>query len=145
HVFTPNDPLTRGDGVGPVFNKSSCVACHYQGGTGGSGKLEENVTTYLKFEGSKVIGGTLHADAISDKYREWMDQIEPGQPHTSRPTLEHVNGKGNNFGRQVVFSQRNTPALFGAKLIDEISDRDILAIARWQRAQSGMVSSDNDS
>ena len=33
-TFPPNDPLAGGDGVGPVFNATSCVACHYQGGDG---------------------------------------------------------------------------------------------------------------
>ena len=26
-----------GDGIGPVFNAKSCVACHFQGGVGGAG------------------------------------------------------------------------------------------------------------
>jgi len=32
HEWTPNDPLAAGDGLGPVFNDRSCVACHFQGG-----------------------------------------------------------------------------------------------------------------
>jgi CxxC motif-containing protein (DUF1111 family) len=32
-----------GDGLGPVFNDSSCVACHNQGGTGGGGPASKNV------------------------------------------------------------------------------------------------------
>src|SRR5262249_47576889 len=48
HEFKPNDPLCAGgDGVGPVFNASSCVACHRQGGVGGGGGLENNVTTFI--------------------------------------------------------------------------------------------------
>ena len=35
HRFTEHDPLTGGDGLGPVFNASSCVECHNQGGVGG--------------------------------------------------------------------------------------------------------------
>ena len=34
HRWTKNDPLASGgDGLGPVFNANSCVACHFQGGT----------------------------------------------------------------------------------------------------------------
>lgn len=29
---------TGGDGLGPLYNETSCVACHFQGGTGGAGR-----------------------------------------------------------------------------------------------------------
>lgn len=39
-----NDPRSHGgDGLGPVFNESSCVACHNQGGVGGAGPIDKNV------------------------------------------------------------------------------------------------------
>ncbi|MDA0590753.1 MAG: c-type cytochrome [Planctomycetota bacterium] len=39
-----NDPRSHGgDGLGPVFNESSCVACHNQGGAGGGGAASNNV------------------------------------------------------------------------------------------------------
>lgn len=31
------------DGIGPMYNAVSCVACHHQGGAGGGGKNEHNV------------------------------------------------------------------------------------------------------
>ena len=41
--WVPNDPRARGgDGLGPVFNANSCVACHFVGGVGGSGPKEKN-------------------------------------------------------------------------------------------------------
>lgn len=33
----------KGDGLGPCFNAESCVACHQQGGVGGSGSRDSNV------------------------------------------------------------------------------------------------------
>jgi CxxC motif-containing protein (DUF1111 family) len=33
-----------GDGLGPLFNGRSCAACHHQGGVGGSGPKQNNVT-----------------------------------------------------------------------------------------------------
>ncbi|OAI54239.1 hypothetical protein AYO47_00565 [Planctomyces sp. SCGC AG-212-M04] len=33
----------QGNGLGPVFNGTSCVGCHRQGGIGGSGGLDSNV------------------------------------------------------------------------------------------------------
>ena len=42
--WQPGDSRTHGgDGLGPVFNDSSCVACHNQGGTGGAGSSGKNV------------------------------------------------------------------------------------------------------
>ncbi len=32
-----------GDGLGPVFNGASCVACHHLGGTGGAGGVDRNI------------------------------------------------------------------------------------------------------
>ena len=45
HEWAPNVPLSgAGDGLGPVFNETSCVACHFQGGVGGGGAVEQNVS-----------------------------------------------------------------------------------------------------
>lgn len=33
----------NGNGLGPLFNETSCIACHSQGGSGGAGGLERNV------------------------------------------------------------------------------------------------------
>ena len=32
-----------GDGLGPLYNETSCVACHFQGGPGGAGPTSTNV------------------------------------------------------------------------------------------------------
>lgn len=36
-------PQAGGDGLGPLFNERSCIACHFQGGIGGSGPNKNNV------------------------------------------------------------------------------------------------------
>jgi CxxC motif-containing protein (DUF1111 family) len=42
--WTPGIPSERGgDGLGPVYNETSCVACHNQGGTGGAGGADKNI------------------------------------------------------------------------------------------------------
>tara|TARA_R110002072_G_scaffold173600_2_gene328374 strand:- start:169043 stop:170785 length:1743 start_codon:yes stop_codon:yes gene_type:complete len=53
-IFTrewiPGDRRSHGgDGLGPVFNDSSCVACHNQGGTGGAGPASKNVDIVTAF------------------------------------------------------------------------------------------------
>ncbi len=151
HVWQPNDPLAGGDGVGPVFNANSCVACHFQGGVGGSGGLTENVTLYslfdnaggcgIPFNNKPTVNGTLHAKATAPELLETMDLLDRALPKTSQPTLEMISAKNRN-GRNsgsVAFSQRNTPALFGAKLIEEIPDREIIAIARRQQLAAEMA------
>jgi CxxC motif-containing protein (DUF1111 family) len=44
HAWEPNaDDKSRGDGLGPLYNERSCVACHFQGGVGGAGPNDKNV------------------------------------------------------------------------------------------------------
>jgi hypothetical protein len=44
HEWQPHDPRCHGgDGLGPVYNATSCVACHGQGGPGGAGPARMNV------------------------------------------------------------------------------------------------------
>ena len=48
--WIPGDRRSHGgDGLGPVFNDSSCVACHNQGGTGGAGSASKNVEIVTAF------------------------------------------------------------------------------------------------
>ena len=43
-VWGPNDPRSHGgDGLGPVFNAQSCVACHSLGGPGAQGGIDRNI------------------------------------------------------------------------------------------------------
>jgi RNA polymerase sigma factor (sigma-70 family) len=43
-VWSRDDPRSHGgDGLGPVFNGTSCVACHNLGGVGGAGGVEHNI------------------------------------------------------------------------------------------------------
>jgi len=43
-IWLRNDPRSHGgDGLGPVFNAQSCVACHNLGGPGGAGTLDRNI------------------------------------------------------------------------------------------------------
>ncbi len=48
--WLPHDARAHGgDGLGPVFNDSSCVACHNQGGSGGAGPASKNADIITAF------------------------------------------------------------------------------------------------
>ncbi|HZZ70691.1 MAG TPA: di-heme oxidoredictase family protein, partial [Pirellulales bacterium] len=48
--WLPGDSRAHGgDGLGPVYNDSSCIACHSQGGVGGSGPSSKNVDIVSAF------------------------------------------------------------------------------------------------
>jgi CxxC motif-containing protein (DUF1111 family) len=158
HEWQPYDPLCNGgDGLGPVFNAKSCVACHNQGGVGGSGDVTHNVTTFLVMtaDGAPLREGVVHAFATSPKYLETLQQVDPSFPAISQPKLEQIvavsgiasTGKGGGiltFPSNVRLSQRNTPSLFGAGLIDTIPDRVIIANERQERLRHGMATSDSE-
>ena len=53
--WLPGDSRSKGgDGLGPVFNDSSCVACHNQGGIGGGGPNSKNVEIVTPFAQQEV-------------------------------------------------------------------------------------------
>lgn len=155
HEWTPGDPLAaQGDGLGPVFNASSCVACHQQGGVGGSGSLEHNVTVFTRAPraGAGARRGVIHQFAIDTDSQETLQNISLQLPKKSRPTLADLEtllpkpgnpSAGVQTVRAVVvpeidIGQRNTPALFGASVIDAIPDAAILANERNQRHNRGL-------
>jgi CxxC motif-containing protein (DUF1111 family) len=130
HDWKQGDSLAKGDGLGPVFNERSCVACHFQGGVGGGGDLAHNV---MAFEVHPVPGraqvceGIVHAFAISNDCRESrvglndFFRVVPGG-------LKIVGGcfvEVRDFD-PVRTESINTTALFGAGWIERISSRSIL-------------------
>src|SRR5687768_11359614 len=74
-----------GDGLGPMYNASSCGACHNQGGVGGAGTREHNVRlTRLSEEEGFVVEHRL-----------------------STLSSREISASSGRI-------ERNTPALFGA-------------------------------
>ncbi len=93
HDWKPRDPLSpQGDGLGPVFNATSCLACHNQGGPGGGGGLEHNVTTFTvraQLPGQKPREGVVHARGVGG-LKETLKDVHPDLPAISQPSLEQV-------------------------------------------------------
>lgn len=137
HEWQPNDPLAQGDGLGPVFNARSCVACHFQGGVGGGGGNGFNVNTFEILPNDRdpdVKGGVLHADATSPQYRENQKQLRglapivKGRPAQTRFDVgshcAYIEPAIPDFDPLRQTSVQTT-ALFGAGWIDRISSRAI--------------------
>jgi CxxC motif-containing protein (DUF1111 family) len=140
HLWQPHDPLCPGgDGLGPVYNATSCAACHHRGGPGGAGGLDDSVLVFATVPNKKGEGlreGVIHAYAVEASFRETLALLSPRLPAISRlaqlPDSErrhHRHRLVEMFSRQargLQLGQRKTPALFGAGLIDSIPDRVIL-------------------
>lgn len=144
HEWTVNDELAGdGDGLGPVFNAESCVACHFQGGVGGGGPNQHNVRAFQVVpvgSRSEVASGVVHSNAVFDDLRENDLQVKALFPTVmNRAPISSSSGGscGLAYTYQppdfdpVLFDMLNTPALFGVGLIDNLS----LARARLHGAK----------
>jgi CxxC motif-containing protein (DUF1111 family) len=138
-IWRPHDILSHnGDGLGPVFNELSCVSCHNLGGSGGGGSIHRNVELVtprpnnpppddaaatrhligsLKIQTGlrSLTSSVLHKFGTSPTYYDW------------RRWLVSRTGFPDFTLRR---TERNTPALFGAGLIDAIPDSVIEEQAR---------------
>jgi CxxC motif-containing protein (DUF1111 family) len=134
HDWKPGDSLAGGDGLGPVFNERSCVACHFQGGVGGGGDARHNVSSFEVHPvpgRPEVMGGVLHSFALSQDCRETPTGLHdffavvPGG-------LKIIGGctiETRDFDPVRVHTV-NATALFGAGWIDRISGKSILHQSR---------------
>ena len=142
HEWTPNDPLTKGDGLGPVFNAKSCVECHNQGGSGGGGPVSKNVMVYgLVGKPARNVppSGVIHAKAVKPELQETLNLVHSGLPRTPSIPLSELVDKSRSRPADVVVTQRNTPALFGDGLIDAVSDDTLLSHQREHSTPARLV------
>src|SRR5262249_8988627 len=142
HDWTANDPLAKGDGLGPVFNATSCLGCHNQGGAGGGGPVAQNVTVYgLVGENLKKVppSGVVHQRAVKPEFQETLNPGQAGLPKTPSIPLAELTDRSRSRPADVVVTQRNTPALFGDGLIDAVSDETLLAHQREHSTAARLV------
>jgi RNA polymerase sigma factor (sigma-70 family) len=161
-----------GDGLGPVFNGRSCVACHNLGGPGGAGAADTNVEIatasdtlgdgagyFYSFRmdfgagtfeyrlgsapngqsGRRAQADTMLLTGVHPGFRNSNSVVlhRYGTDPAYRAWRESVPGRHGPLLIQT--SQRNPPPLFGAGLIDAISDEAIEEAAR--RASRGSAQS----
>jgi RNA polymerase sigma factor (sigma-70 family) len=112
--WMPNDPRSHGgDGLGPVYNEASCVACHGLGGAGGAGPESKNVVLITAspngcgasvspekihpgFRGSQ--SDVLHRYGTEPEYASWQKRFNASnrEGQTNAPSTrreESVDGR----------------------------------------------------
>lgn len=129
HQWVANDPQAHGDGLGPVFNATSCAACHFQGGVGGGGDVAHNVVAYEvqpTIRHRKLQKGLVHTFAINKEFAEshaLLSECFPIIPGGDR-VVGGCTIKFEDFD-PVKIETTNSIALFGDGLIDRLSDTAI--------------------
>lgn len=161
-------PALGSDGLGPLFNAASCVACHNQGGIGGGGGAEFNAKT-VGIQELQITGGAVTSDALSMMVQTFHPGfLLPSGTLINTASIMHHGGSPaytssrsrlmeelparfsdsggpvdaaevrqanafpilfqNKVGDRVItinarLYQRNTTALFGAGLLDQVPDK----------------------
>lgn len=171
------NPRLGNDGLGPLHNAKSCVACHHQGGVGGSGDARFNANT-IGIEKLQVTGLRPSQDVVASM----LETLHPGFTDShgvmknTLPLHHHgtsaflktnqaiMSGIPALFSKSggpvsaeevrianatpIVYSsqkgvynltvnarlfQRNTPALFGSGIIDQVSKKALDAVVKAQK------------
>ena len=98
--WLPNDPRSHGgDGLGPVYNDSSCVACHNSGGSGGAGPVSKNIDI---LNASQNRGNAIEPPTATDSKPSSPSSANPLTDfhagfRTSRTVVLHVFGIDPNY------------------------------------------------
>jgi CxxC motif-containing protein (DUF1111 family) len=68
HKWVVDDPVcSSGDGLGPMRNADSCVACHNLGGSGGAGSAEHNVDLLSFVPGKDAVSNSKLLSALRSR------------------------------------------------------------------------------
>ncbi|MCA9073259.1 MAG: hypothetical protein KDA84_30255, partial [Planctomycetaceae bacterium] len=101
--WLPNDPRSHGgDGLGPVFNDSSCVACHNQGGAGGGGAASKNVNIVSATFNSPLRERGRPQPSVGTKLlRAVLGLNQQPQPQGHEPTKEELTKERQKLVEEV--------------------------------------------
>jgi CxxC motif-containing protein (DUF1111 family) len=135
HEWSPHDPLAKGDGLGPVFNAKSCVACHFQGGVGGGGEVAHNAVGFEALatpSRPEFTTGTVHNFSTDPAQKESLKVVRqkfpafkfPPPPPPPPGHCGYAPGPRPDFDPVRTESVQAT-ALFGAGWVDRISGKAI--------------------
>ncbi len=140
------------DGLGPVFNRVSCSACHLRDGRGRppiDGETEMlSMLVRLSVPGTDAHGGPKphprYGDQLGDRavpgvpaegrariaWHEQPGTYPDGTPYSlRRPELHFDDLAHGRLGRRTMTSPRVAPAVPGMGLLDAVAEADILSRA----------------
>ncbi|MEO8006670.1 MAG: di-heme oxidoredictase family protein [Betaproteobacteria bacterium] len=139
-------------GLGPLFNRPSCAACHLKNGRGRApdGPREKMTTMLVRLSapGIDAHGGPrphpVYGDQLNDAATpgipaegqariRWVEHVEhftDGDAITlRRPQIEFSELAYGPLGEDILISPRIAPAVFGLGLLEAVPERDIRAQA----------------
>jgi len=124
--WMPNDPRSHGgDGLGPVYNDSSCVACHNSGGSGGAGPVSKNIDI---LNASRLPGNVPQPPTRSDG--------KPSSPVSANPLIDlHAGFRTSRtvvlhkFGIDPNYDAWRSQALSAAPMRGVTGDPAVITIA----------------
>ncbi len=106
------------DGIGPVFNDVSCVACHNGSATGG---------------GSSILSGRF-GTITNGRFDPLLDQGGPVLQRLGIGMIGDVNFVGEVFPPEAsIVAERRAIQTFGLGLVDAVPDQTFVALWLWQR------------
>ncbi len=137
------------DGLGPLFNRSSCAGCHIRDGRGRPPLPNEELMLSklirLSVPGDDEHGGPLPHPLYGGQLQEqgilgvpaegktqitWQEETGEFTDGTSfslrRPSYEFTNLAYGSLGEDILFSPRVAPAVFGLALLENIPEENIL-------------------
>jgi len=163
-VTAPSATKAR-DGLGPLFNARSCIACHQNGsrapmpaegesmptaliirvgftkpalnhqGNNYGGQIQPRITKYVRDKLADQPQGEAWLDL---SYSPINDQFSDGEPYQlQQPNYRLTNMAYGVLPEHAVLSPRYSPNVFGAGLLDAIATEDLLA-------QEDINDADND-
>jgi CxxC motif-containing protein (DUF1111 family) len=130
--WMPNDPRGHGgDGLGPSYNDTSCVACHNSGGSGGAGPVSKNIDIMHASRNGQPVQQAQpgqNPESVLDP----LLAIHPGF-QASKTVVLHKFGIDPNYDawRQRALhpgGQRANPGLAGVVAFDSIQTGDVAVI-----------------
>lgn len=135
------------DGLGPLFSRSSCLACHANNGRGHPPTPTENlfsIVVRLQVSGAsrrlhQVYGAQLDYQAIQGvevegrariSYETVHGRFTDGNPYDlQRPLYSFVDLNFGPLSRDTLISPRLPPAVFGLGFLEAVDESDILIAA----------------
>lgn len=140
------------DGLGPLFNRQSCIACHAKNGRGeppeGENDSMRSTLVRLSVPGGRAGGAPQPHPVYGDQFNpdgipgvpgegratlvwsERIDRLADGTPVAlRRPDLRLDNLGYGPLGPEVMTSVRMAPPIVGLGLLEAVPEADLLALA----------------